>query len=111
MRNSRDFDRLANAVDEADMKGKLMYRGEQDPKSRRMGINVVRLNRNAEGEESLVVKEEIFGPILPIIPVDVGRMARYQLLTCSGCRHGHPLRQCAPHAACALRVLGEPYHV
>lgn len=36
-----------------------------------MGINLVRLNRNGEGETGTLVTDEIFGPIIPIIPVDV----------------------------------------
>jgi acyl-CoA reductase-like NAD-dependent aldehyde dehydrogenase len=35
-----------------------------------MGISIVKLNRGAVGEEGILANEEIFGPILPIIPVD-----------------------------------------
>jgi acyl-CoA reductase-like NAD-dependent aldehyde dehydrogenase len=44
-----------------------------------MGISVVKLSRNAEGEDgTILAKDEIFGPVLPIIPVDdVDAAVRY----------------------------------
>lgn len=71
LRNARDFERLAKIVDAADEAGQLVYRGEADQARNRMGISIVRMNRNAEGENSILVTDEIFGPIIPIIPVDV----------------------------------------
>jgi delta 1-pyrroline-5-carboxylate dehydrogenase len=35
-----------------------------------MGISLVRFNENAEGEDSWLVRDEIFGPIINIIPVE-----------------------------------------
>lgn len=58
-------------LDAADDAGKLVYRGEADPARRKMGISVVRMNRNAEGEDGVIVSDELFGPVVPIIPVDV----------------------------------------
>jgi len=55
-----------------------VYRGETDKPKRRMGISVVKLNRGAEGEDGILAKEEIFGPVLPVIPVDdVDAAVRY----------------------------------
>lgn len=70
LRNNGDFERIERGIDEAAQTGKLVYRGETDKPNRRMGINVVRFNRNGEGEDSIFLKEEIFGPVLPIVPVD-----------------------------------------
>lgn len=49
-----------------------MYKGEMDEKTRRMGISLIRLNENGEREEGGVMVDEIFGPVLAIIPVEVG---------------------------------------
>lgn len=43
-----------------------------DEKTRRMGISLIKLNENGEGEEGGVMVDEIFGPVLTIIPVKVG---------------------------------------
>lgn len=69
-RNSNDYDRIEGVIDEAQKDGKLVYRGEEDKANRRMGISVVRLNKDGAGEEGILVNEEIWGPVLPIIPVD-----------------------------------------
>ncbi|GMK56329.1 hypothetical protein CspeluHIS016_0301690 [Cutaneotrichosporon spelunceum] len=70
IRNSRDYDRLVKVIEAADEEGKLVYRGETDASRNRMGINLVRLNHNGEGETTTLATDETFGPILPIIPVD-----------------------------------------
>lgn len=49
-----------------------MYKGEMDEKTRRMGISLIKLNENGEGDEGGVMVDEIFGPVLVIIPVEVG---------------------------------------
>lgn len=56
---------------EAEDAGKTVIRGEMDEARRRMGISLVVLNEGAKGEVSRLVEEEIFGPVLPIIPVKV----------------------------------------
>jgi acyl-CoA reductase-like NAD-dependent aldehyde dehydrogenase len=71
IRNARDYERLTKIVEKAHEDGKLVYRGETDVTRNRMGINLVRLNRNGEGETGTLVTDEIYGPIIPIIPVDV----------------------------------------
>ncbi|BEI82732.1 hypothetical protein CcaverHIS002_0306000 [Cutaneotrichosporon cavernicola] len=70
IRNSRDYERLVKVIEAVDEEGKLVYRGETDPSRLRMGINLVRLNHNGDGETTTLVTEETFGPIIPIIPVD-----------------------------------------
>lgn len=35
-----------------------------------MGISLVRLNKDGAGETGILVEDEIWGPVLPIIPVD-----------------------------------------
>lgn len=78
IRNDRDYERIENAIEEASTAGQLVYRGETDKPRRRMGISVVKFGRGAEGENSMLVKDEIFGPVLPIIPVDdVDSAVRY----------------------------------
>lgn len=70
LRNTRDFNRITGALDDAESKGKVIFRAESDAARNRMGISVVRFNKGAQGETSLFLEEEIFGPVLPIIPVD-----------------------------------------
>lgn len=70
-RNGNDFSRIEGALNDAEQKGKVVFRAESDESRKRMGISVVRFNKGAEGEDSLFLKEEIFGPVLPIIPIDV----------------------------------------
>ena len=36
-----------------------------------MGITVLKMNKGGKGDSSGVLEEEIFGPILPVIPVKV----------------------------------------
>lgn len=45
-----------------------------DEQTKRMGISLIRLNENGEGEDGGVMVDEIFGPVLTIIPVDVSLM-------------------------------------
>ncbi|WWD20892.1 hypothetical protein CI109_105370 [Kwoniella shandongensis] len=70
VRNSADLDRMMTYVSTAEEQGKLIYKGEVDKSTRRMGISLIRLNENAEGETGGIVKEEIFGPVMSIIPVE-----------------------------------------
>ncbi|KAL1412475.1 Hexadecenal dehydrogenase [Vanrija albida] len=70
IRNERDYERIVSTIDEQDAKGQLVYRAEADEKRRRIGINVVKLPKDGAGEQGLLVNDEIFGPILPIMAVD-----------------------------------------
>jgi aldehyde dehydrogenase (NAD+) len=67
----RYMDRQMKMLEKADSEGKVVYNGGLDKESRRMGITIVKLNENGTGEKGGLVEEEIFGPILPIIPVQV----------------------------------------
>ncbi|KAL7420913.1 Hexadecenal dehydrogenase [Cryptotrichosporon argae] len=68
LRGERDFVRIDDALAAAG--GKVVVRGEQDAASRRMGMSVVVLPDGARGEDGLFVKEEIFGPVVAVVPVN-----------------------------------------
>ncbi|WVW80658.1 hypothetical protein I302_102644 [Kwoniella bestiolae CBS 10118] len=70
MRNTGDFDRMISYIDKAEQEGKLAHRGEIDKDSRRIGISLVKTSLNAEGESGGLVQDEVFGPVMAIIPVD-----------------------------------------
>lgn len=87
--------RIEGIIDDAQKAGKLVYRGEEDKPNRRMGISLVRLNKDAQGESGILVEDEIWGPVLPIIPVDSvdaaieyvnARPTPLALYVCSGSR-------------------------
>jgi acyl-CoA reductase-like NAD-dependent aldehyde dehydrogenase len=59
---------MQGLLETAEKGGSLVYRAESDPNTHRMGISLVRLDANAIGP---LVEEEIFGPVLPIIAVEV----------------------------------------
>ena len=69
------YDRQLDLLEKAQAGGKVVYRAEMDRNKLRMGISIVKLNENADGETGGLIEEEIFGPVLPIIPVPV-RAAR-----------------------------------
>ncbi|KAK8850725.1 hypothetical protein IAR55_004645 [Kwoniella newhampshirensis] len=78
VRNPGDLDRLLTYVSTAESQGKLVYKGEVNKATRRMGISLVRLNENGQGESGGLVDEEIFGPVMSIIPVeDVDAAIKY----------------------------------
>lgn len=68
----QSFARQQTLLEDADGKAKVVYRGESDPKTRRMGFSLVKLNEDGIGEDgTALTEEEIFGAVLPIIPVSV----------------------------------------
>lgn len=68
------FERQQTLLQAAEDDGKVVYRGESDPKTRRMGFSLVKLNEDGIGEDGKpLTEEEIFGVVLPIIPVSVSR--------------------------------------
>ena len=71
LRSAKDLDRQLAFIDKASEEGKLVYRGELDKDRRRLGFSLVKLNQDGVGETGGLVNEEIFGPVLPIIPVAV----------------------------------------
>ncbi|WVQ83377.1 hypothetical protein IAT38_005518 [Cryptococcus sp. DSM 104549] len=70
LRNQADVTRQLSFITSAETRGKLVYRGEIDETQRKMGISLVRLNEGAVGETGGLVEEEVFGPVLSIIPVE-----------------------------------------
>ena len=65
------FERQRNMLEKAQSEGKVVYRGESDKDRRRMGVSLVKLHQDGFDESGSLVEEEIFGPVLPIIPVQV----------------------------------------
>ncbi len=119
VRSSPEFARLEGMISQASSEGKLVYRGEMDKTSRRMGIHVVLLNEAGKAEKGALVEDEIFGLVLPIIPVEVGHpspsgLGRLPIVGSNPwlvklleCRRGHRLCQCSTPSAGTLRLLGE----
>ncbi|CAD6588011.1 MAG: hypothetical protein TREMPRED_004909, partial [Tremellales sp. Tagirdzhanova-0007] len=74
----RHFERQQNMLEKAQLEGKVVYRGESDKQRRRMGVSLVKLDKDGIGETGSLVEDEIFGPVLPIIPVqDLDAAIRY----------------------------------
>ena len=66
------YKRQAAFLDKAEQAGHTVIRGETDEAKRRMGISLVIMKNGVkEGDQIMNPTEEIFGPVLPIIPVDV----------------------------------------
>ncbi|KAL8059632.1 hypothetical protein ABFX02_03G099600 [Erythranthe guttata] len=64
--NSRHFDRLINLLDDEKVSGKIVLGGQRDKTKLKIAPTII-LNPS---ENSLIMNEEIFGPLLPIITVD-----------------------------------------
>nr|DAD39733.1 TPA_asm: hypothetical protein HUJ06_014056 [Nelumbo nucifera] len=64
--NSNHFSRLAKLLDEDKVSGKIVHGGQRD-ETRLMIAPTILLD---VPEDSLIMNEEIFGPLLPIITVD-----------------------------------------
>ncbi|EYU22982.1 hypothetical protein ABFS82_03G097500 [Erythranthe guttata] len=64
--NSRHFDRLINLLDDEKVSGKIVLGGQRDKTKLKIAPSII-LNPS---EDSLIMNEEIFGPLLPIITVD-----------------------------------------
>lgn len=70
--NRRHFDRLAGLLDGE----RVLLGGEADPEGRKLALTVL----DAPGPERPVMKEEIFGPILPVIPYgEIGEVLDFVL--------------------------------
>jgi acyl-CoA reductase-like NAD-dependent aldehyde dehydrogenase len=67
----QSFQRQQDLLGKAEEGGKVVYKGESDASTRRMGFSLVKLAEDGQGEEGALVQEEIFGAVLPIIPVSV----------------------------------------
>lgn len=65
------FKRVAGILENAKESGKEIIGGETDEKERRMGITIIKMNEGAKGDSGPLIEEELFGPLLPVIPVKV----------------------------------------
>ncbi|KAJ6798244.1 aldehyde dehydrogenase family 3 member H1-like [Iris pallida] len=64
--NSNHFGRLAKLLDDDKVSDKIIYGGNQDEKRLKIAPTLLL----DVPEDSLIMKEEVFGPLLPIITVD-----------------------------------------
>ncbi|KAI3464529.1 hypothetical protein Pfo_021192 [Paulownia fortunei] len=64
--NSRHFDRLTKLLDDEKISGKVVLGGRRDKANLKIAPTVVL----DAPEDSLIMNEEIFGPLLPIVTVD-----------------------------------------
>jgi len=71
LRSDHDYKRQLNFIEKAEASGHTVIRGDIDEEKRRMGISLVIMKGGLKGTEGGLMDEEIFGPVLPIIPVDV----------------------------------------
>ncbi|KAJ9104421.1 hypothetical protein QFC21_001916 [Naganishia friedmannii] len=62
------YDRIVRLIDSAKDSGCEVVGNQRDPEKRRIGLTLIEFN-STDGTSPLV-NEELFGPILPIIPVD-----------------------------------------
>lgn len=66
------YKRQLSFLEKAEQNGHTVLRGETDADKRRLGISLVIMKQGVKpGEAIMDPSEEIFGPVLPIIPVDV----------------------------------------
>ncbi|KAK0575961.1 hypothetical protein LWI29_009673 [Acer saccharum] len=64
--NSNHFNRLAKYLDEDKVSGKIVYGGERDKTNLKIAPTILL----DVPRDSLIMSEEIFGPLLPILTVD-----------------------------------------
>lgn len=64
--NSRHFERLTKLLDDEKVSGKIVVGGQRDKNNLKIAPTII---LDAPGD-SLIMNEEIFGPLLPIITVD-----------------------------------------
>ncbi|KAK6114902.1 hypothetical protein DH2020_007171 [Rehmannia glutinosa] len=64
--NSRHFDRLTKLLDDEKISGKVVIGGQRDKANLKIAPTVIL----DAPEDSLIINEEIFGPLLPIVTVD-----------------------------------------
>lgn len=62
--NQRHFERISGLIDDAKARGATIIGGERDATQKFIGPTLV----NEVGDDSRVMQEEIFGPVLPILP-------------------------------------------
>lgn len=70
MIHERAYERIAKMLDGARSQGKEIIGGETDASQRRVSVTVVKMNDGGQGESGPLLQEELFGPLLPIVPVE-----------------------------------------
>lgn len=93
------YDRIVRLIDSAEQSGCKVVGNQRDAEKRRIGLTLVEFN--TKDENSPLVNEELFGPILPIVPVEVSlrkihvRNGTLISTTVNAVEHGscHRLRQ------------------
>lgn len=76
LRSTNEFKRQIIFLEKAEAAGHTVIRGDIDEERRRLGVSLVVMKQGVKGNEGGLMDEEIFGPVLPIIPVDVSSFAR-----------------------------------
>jgi len=121
----QSYARQRGFVEKAEEAGKLVYKGEMDDSTRRMGFSLVKLAENGVGETGGLVEEEIFGAVVPIIPVSVRSISTVTMRLhvtrseprCNGNRsraepgQSHRVDQRSSPPSCALCVLFQAEHL
>ena len=113
MVHSGAYDRITRLIDSAKEAGCEIIGNQRDPERRRIGLTLVEFT--SKDEASPLVNEELFGPILPIIAVEVGNGYTYE---CALRTHGtrtergrrDRLRQCQTQPVGPLCLLQEACH-
>lgn len=67
------YDRITRLIDSAKESGCEVVGNQRDPERRRIGLTLVEFT--SKDEASPLVNEELFGPILPIVAVEVSKGA------------------------------------
>jgi hypothetical protein len=65
------YDRITRLIDSAKESGCEVVGNQRDPEKRRIGLTLVEFT--SKDEASPLVNEELFGPILPIVAVEVSK--------------------------------------
>jgi acyl-CoA reductase-like NAD-dependent aldehyde dehydrogenase len=63
------YNRINKFIDQAKSEGHQIVGGQTDAGKRKIGLTCIRMK--GEDSEAGWMKEEIFGPILPIVPIKV----------------------------------------
>lgn len=75
LKSDHDYKRQLHFLEKAEASGHIVIRGDIDEEKRRMGVSLVIMKGGVKGSEGGLMDEEIFGPVLPIIPVDVSSVS------------------------------------
>lgn len=72
------YERQLSFIETAERDGTLIYRGEADSIKRRMGVSLILLDRGKDLGK--IMDEEIFGPVLPIVVVEVCAISKMKVI-------------------------------